>query len=137
MRFLLTHPSETRPSLVVDTFVVIDDTAVERLRVDLHGLGCPNGLLFDPERCIILRDTYASMNADSIVVVENEHSETDAVLAKAGPGTLDERVARWLEMLSGHWDSALPLEPGVAAPFIADIVPAASGSMLHALKGAA
>jgi hypothetical protein len=136
MRFLLTHPSETRPSLVVDTHPAIDDGAIERLRADLHGLGCPNGLLFDAERCVILRDTYSSMSADSIVV-EPEQPGTDAVLAKVGPGALDERVASWLEMLSARWDSALPLEPAVAAPFIADIVPAASGSMLHALRGAA
>jgi hypothetical protein len=136
MRFLLTHPSETRPSLVVDTCPAIEDATVERLRTDLHGLGCPNGLLFDAERCVILRDTYSSMSADSIIV-EAEQPATDAVLAKAGPGTLDERVAGWLEMLSVRWDSALPLEPAVAAPFIADIVPAASGSMLYALKGAA
>jgi len=54
-----------------------------------------------------------------------------------GPGSLDERVGRWLEMLSTRWDSALPLESKVAAPFITDIVPAASGSTLHALQGAA
>jgi len=136
MRFLLTHPSETRPSLVVDTCRVIDEAAIKRLRTDLHGLGCPNGLLFDAERCVILRDSYSSMDADSIVV-ESEQTATDAILAKVAPGVLDERVGRWLEMLSVRWDSALPQESAVAALFIADIVPAASGSMLYALKGAA
>ncbi len=130
------HPAETRPSLVVDTCLAIDEGVIERLRLDLHGLGCPNGLLFDAERCVILRDTYASMSPDSIVV-EPEHPGTPAVLARVAPGPLDERVASWLEMLSSQWDSALPIEPSIAAPFIADIVPAASGSMLHSLKGAA
>jgi hypothetical protein len=136
MRFLLTPPSETRPSLVVDTCASIDDGVVQRLRGDLHGLGCANGLLFDAQRCVIFRDTYATMGPESIAV-EPESPATDAVLANVAPGTLDKRVARWLEMLSSHWDSALPLEPTVAAPFITDIVPAASGSMLHALPGAA
>ena len=136
MRFLLTHPSETRPSLVVDTCRAIVDETISRLRTDLNGLGCPNGLLFDVERCVILRDTYASMDADSIIV-EPDQLATDAVLTKVAPGALDERVAQWLEMLSVRWDSALPQEPAVASPFIADIVPAASGSMLYALKGAA
>ena len=136
MRFLLTHLSETRPSLIVDTCLSIDDQAIDRLRADLHGLGCPNGLLIDSAKCVILRDTYSSMSADSIVV-EPEQPATAAVLANVGPAALDDRVGTWLEMLSAHWDSALPLDPTVAAPFIADIVLAASGSMLHALKGAA
>ncbi len=71
------------------------------------------------------------------IVVGPEQLPTAAVLAKVGPGPLDERVATWLEMLSAHWDSALPLEPAVAAPLIADIVPAVSGAMFHPLKGVA
>lgn len=136
MRFLLTPPSETRPSLVVETCTAIDDLIVQRLRDDLHGFGCPNGLLFDAQRCVILRDSYGTMGPESIQV-EPDSPSTNAVLANVAPGTLDERVARWLEMLSSRWDTALPLEAAVAAPFITDIVPAASGSMLHALQGAA
>lgn len=136
MRFLLTHPWETRPSLVVDTCPAIDTDAISRLRTVLHGLGCPNGLLFDDEQCIILRDSYSSMEPDSIVV-EPERLPTGAVLASVPPDSLDERVARWLEVLTARWDVAMPLEPAIASPFIADIVPAASGSLLHALKGAA
>ncbi|MEI8259420.1 MAG: hypothetical protein WCJ30_27445 [Deltaproteobacteria bacterium] len=135
MRFLLTHPSETRPSLVVDTCSAITDAAIAQMKADLHGLGRSSGLLFDERQCLILRDTYSSMDIGSIEVETRQ--PTDAVLARVARVPLDERVGRWLEMLSAGWDSALPLEPAVAAPFIADIVPAASGSMLHALEGAA
>lgn len=136
MRFLLTHPVDTRPSLVVDTCSEIDERAIARLRNDLHGLGCANGLLFDPRQCIILHDTYSTMDASSIVV-EGAALNADLVLARVTGSTIEERVERWLEALSVRWDSALPIEPGIAAPFIADVVPAASGSMLHVLKGAA
>ena len=136
MRFLLTHPLETRPSLVVDTCLTVETLTIERFRRDLHGLGCANGLLFDTKQCVILRDTYASMDEASIVV-EGAPLDTNLVLANVTGYTLEERVERWLEVLSVHWDNALPSEPAIAAPFFANIVPAASGSVLHALKGAA
>jgi hypothetical protein len=136
MRFLLTHSADTRPSLVVDTCSAIDERAIARLRSDLHGLGCANGLLFDPRQCIILHDTYSTMDA-SAIVVEGPALDADLVLARVAGSNLDERVERWLEALSVRWDSALPIEPAIAAPFITDVVPAASGSILHVLKGAA
>jgi len=135
MRYLLSHPSESRPSLVVDTCEQIEAADIDRLRRELFGLGCPNGILFDPQRCVILRDTFASMSEESIQV-EHADLSTDVVLAPLGAGnvgSLDARVGRWLELLSAQWDSALPDEPTVAAPFIADIVPAASGSIVRAL----
>jgi hypothetical protein len=135
MRFVLTHPSETRPSLVVITCAEINDQEVRRLREDMFGLGCANGLLFDAHNCVILRDSFASMSPDSIVA-EGTPVRTDAVLAKAGGGSLDVRVNRWLEMMSANWNSALPLEPATAAPFIMDVVPAASGSMVYATPSA-
>jgi hypothetical protein len=131
MQFVLTHPSETRPGLLVRTCAAINDGEVRQLREAMFGLGCANGLLFDRERCVILRDSFASMAPESIVQ-EDETPATDAVLAKAGGGSLDARVGRWLQMMSANWNSALPIEPATAAPFIADIVPAVSGSIVNA-----
>jgi hypothetical protein len=135
MRFLLTHASETRPSMLVYTCSAINEGEVSRLRDEMFGLGCANGLLFDPERCVILRDTFSSMAAESIAQ-EGDALRSDDVLAKVGGGSLDARVARWLEMMSTNWNSALPLDGATAAPFITDVVPAASGSMVHATGAA-
>ena len=98
MRYVVTHPSETRPSLIVRTCPAIRDEDIERLRDDMFGAGCSNGLLFDATRCAILRDTFESMSRDAIVVEAGE-AETDKVLTNAGAGSLDERVRRWLEMM--------------------------------------
>jgi hypothetical protein len=115
----------------VDTLAEANDAAIATLRADLYGLGCPNGILFDARRCVIMRDTFENMDETGIQV--DADVLTEAVLARAGGGSLDERVGRWLRMLSANWDGALPEEPSDAAPFIADIVPAASGSNVHTL----
>ena len=66
---------------------------------------------------------------------EGEPLRTDDVLARASGDTLDARVRRWLDMMSSDWDSALPAEAAHAAPFITDVVPAASGSLVYADEG--
>ncbi len=116
----------------------IDEMTIAELRSQLHGMGCSSGILFDPNECVILRDTFASMNEESIEV-EGKRLRTDEVLSRVGEtqGSLDERVERWLGILSTNWDRALPNEPRVAAPFIADVVPAASGSLVHAVGAGA
>ncbi len=138
MRFFLMRSSETRPSLVVDTCAQINDGEIARFREELFNLGCANGLLFDPERCMILRESYSSLSADSIVVTDSGISTTDVLSAIGQPtASLEGRVERWLEILAMNWDSALPAEPAMAAPFLADIVPAASGSEVRALAAEA
>jgi hypothetical protein len=132
VRFLLTPDGGSRPSLVVETVDDLDDTKIASFRSDLHGLACSNGILFDRTRCVILRDTFESMDESSFAVEEGPAA--NAVLARAGGGSLEDRVDRWLRMLSASWDRALPIEPETAAPFIADIVPAASGSLVHPVE---
>lgn len=140
MRFYLTPPGGFRPTLVVETREVVDDTAIAELSADLYGLSCPNGILFDEERCVILRDTFASMD-ESSVKVDGELATKDVLgrLATDGMRTrsLGERVKQWLDILSTNWDQALPLEPTVVEQFLTDIVPAASGSDVRALERAA
>jgi hypothetical protein len=136
MRFLVTHPSETRPSLLVHTCAAVNEAEVNRMRDAMFGLGCANGLLFDREQCVLLRDTFSS-RAPASILAEGAPLRTDDVLANAGSGSLDARVTRWLEMLSTNWNSALPIDGAIAAPFLADVVPAASGSTVYATLDAA
>ncbi|MGD0679701.1 MAG: hypothetical protein ABSC94_30305 [Polyangiaceae bacterium] len=130
MRFLVTHPPDPRPALVAETVARVDERAIADLKEALHRLGCPNGLVFDENICVILRDTYASMEASSLV--EDNRIATDRVLARVANGrTLEQRVSDWLRSMAASWNDALPKEQDVAAPFIMDIVPAVSGSSIR------
>lgn len=134
MKFLVTPPDGSRPSLVVETRTQINEAAIQDLRAQLYGMGCPNGVLFDATNCLIFRDTFASMDKDSIIVEGTQLKTNDVLLRFGGTtDTLDRRVERWLGMLSTNWNYALSEESAVAAPFIADIVPAASGAVVHAV----
>lgn len=131
MLFLVTHPPDPRPTLVAETTARIDAEAIDRLKQRMLGFGCPNGLLFDEEECLIVRDTYRSLDIDSI---EEEGRIPNArLLARVrGPGrTIDQRVLDWLQSMAASWNTALPLDNDIAAPFITDIVPAVSGSHIR------
>lgn len=131
MRYVLRHPDDTRPSLLVHTSTVADDAAVERLKRDMHGVGCANGISFTPDECVILRDSFSSMDAASIHV--EARLPTEKVLASIGRrvGELfDAQVERWLRRMTESWQSAIPADDAVASEFFQDIVPAASGSLL-------
>lgn len=131
MLFLVNHPPDPRPALVVETTARIDAGVIDGLKQRMLGLGCPNGLLFDPDECLILRDTYSSLEVDSLE--ENGRVPTDRLLARVrAPGrTIDQRVLDWLQSMAASWNTALPLDGNVAAPFITDIVPAVSGSYIR------
>jgi hypothetical protein len=135
VRFYLTPPDGTLPTLVVETRAVVDDAAIAELSADIYGLSCPNGILFDEHRCVILRDTFASMD-ESSVKVDAELATAEVLSRIAAEGSLDHRVERWLDVLAASWDEALPHEPSIAAKFIPDIVSAASGSSVYALGSA-
>jgi hypothetical protein len=128
---LVNHPPDPRPALVVETTARIDAGVIDRLKQRMLGLGCPNGLLFDPDECLILRDTYSSLEVDSLE--EDGRVATDRLLARVrAPGrTIDQRVLDWLQSMAASWNTALPLDGDVAAPFITDIVPAVSGSYIR------
>ena len=131
MLFLVNHPPDPRPALVVETTARIDAGVIDRLKQRMLGLGCPNGLLFDPDECLILRDTYSSLEVDSLE--EDGRVATDRLFARMrAPGrTIDQRVLDWLQSMAASWNTALPLDGDVAAPFITDIVPAVSGSYIR------
>src|ERR1700733_12654018 len=90
--FLVTHPPDPRPALVVETTTGIDAGVIDRLKQRMLGLGCPNGLLFDADTCVILHDTYISLDLDSLE--EDGRVPTDRLLARVrAPGrTIDQRV---------------------------------------------
>jgi hypothetical protein len=129
--FLINHPPDPRPALVVETTAHVDAGVLERLKQRMLGLGCPNGLLFDADECVIVRDTYRSLDVDSLE--EDGRVSTDLLLARVrAPGrTIDQRVLDWLQSMSASWNNALPVDGDVAAPFITDIVPAVSGSYIR------
>ncbi|WP_104981635.1 hypothetical protein [Sorangium cellulosum] len=131
MLFLVTHPPDPRPALVVETTGRIDADAIDRLKQRMFGFGCSNGLLFDAVECVILRDTYSSLGIDSLE--EDGRVPTERLLALVhGTGrTIDQRVLDWLQSMAASWNTALPLDSDVAAPFITDIVPAVSGSYIR------
>lgn len=131
MLFLVTHPPDPRPALVVETTTRIDAGVLDRLKQRMLGLGCSNGLLFDADECVIVRDTYSSLDVDSLEV--DGRVPTARLLARVrAPGrTLDQRVLDWLQSMSASWNTALPIDGDVAAPFITDIVPAVSGSYIR------
>jgi hypothetical protein len=129
--FLVTHPPDPRPTLVVETTAHIDADAIERLKQRMFGFGCPNGLLFDDEECLILRDTYSSLDVDSLE--EEERVPVSRLLARVPSRgrTIDQRVCDWLQSMAASWNEALPPDDDVTAPFITDIVPAISGSHIR------
>lgn len=131
MLFFVNHPPDPRPALVVETTTRIDAEVIDRLKQRMLGLGCPNGLLFDAAECVLLHDTYSSLDVDSLQ--EDGRVPTHRVLARvpASSRTLDQRVLNWLQSMAASWNTALPLDGDIAAPFITDIVPAVSGSNIR------
>jgi hypothetical protein len=129
MHFVVSHPPDPRPALIVETMNVVDEMAIDLVKKLMIRRQCPNALLFDDRDCVLLRDTYSNSSASSI---EEERLDTASVLARvATRAGLDGRVFDWLRSMAASWSDALPTEPAVAGPFIADIVPAVSGSTIR------
>ena len=130
MRFLVTHPPDPRPALVVETVSRVDAAVIADFKEALLRLGCPNGPVFDQKDCVVLRDTYSSLDAASLA--EDGRVATERLLSRVVNGrALDERVFDWLHSMAASWNDTLPTEQDVAAPFITDIVPAVSGSSIR------
>ena len=130
MRFLVTHPPDPRPALVVETVPHVDAATIATFKEALLRLSCPNGLIFDEKDCVILRDTYSSLDVTSLA--EDGRVATERLLAHVADGrALEQRVFDWLRSMAASWNDTLPTEQDVAAPFITDIVPAVSGSSIR------
>lgn len=100
----------------------------------LFGLGCSGGLLFDPNECLLVQDSFASDTPSSLSVVARMATAT--VLEKLSPlGTsrrrsLDERVELWLSMLVRGGSEALPNNPKAAEPFLVGVLPSAAEAVI-------
>ena len=97
------------------------------VREAMYGLGCAHGLVFDDQHYEVLRDTYETTGPDAIKV--DAVLETPRLLANGG-GSLEGRLVRWLDALTRSGTRAIPREPWAAA-LLADVVPAASGTVVR------
>lgn len=127
-RYLLSPPSETRPSLLVELCPSIDETVLDEVRAAMLGLGCSNGLVLDAEQCLILHDTFTSTDPSSIEV-DPSRLET-ARLLDTTSAPIEQRLERWLNVLVTNWRESVPHEAWTA-PLLTDVVPAAAGSQVR------
>lgn len=127
-RYLLSPPSETRPSLLVELCPSIDETVLDEVRAAMLGLGCSNGLVLDAEQCLILHDTFASMDPSSIEVDPSKLETARLLGATSAP--IEQRLERWLNALVTNWRESVPHEAW-SAPLLTDVVPAAAGSQVR------
>jgi hypothetical protein len=129
MRYVLQHPGETRPSLLVEVVDETDPGVLARVRDAMLSVGCANAMVIDPRKVHVLRDTFKGMTEASIE--EETTLETERLLGRSDE--LAARVRRWLESMSTNWSETLPREDWVA-PLFYDIVPAASGSVIRRVE---
>ncbi len=94
----------------------------------MFGLGCSNGLVLDDEQCLILHDTFSSLDASSIEVDPSKLETARLLGATAGP--IEQRLERWLNALVRNWRDSVPHEAW-SAPLLTDVVPAAAGSLVR------
>ena len=130
-RYLLSPPGETRPSLLVDLCPRVDETVLNEVRSAMLSVGCSNGLVLDAEQCLILHDTFSSMDPSSIEV-DPSTLET-ARLLDTTSAPIEQRLERWLNTLVTNWRESVPHEAW-ATPLLTDVVPAAAGSVVRALR---
>jgi hypothetical protein len=137
-RYTLTQGIDPRSTLVADVCDRIDDQAIDALKQFMHGHGCANGLLFDEDVCILLRDRFTELSPASIV--EERRIPTNVLLSTLGcenVGSLYVRVGRWLELLSRYWKDAVPKDSEDAQELLYDVVSAADGAKIHPWSAAA
>jgi hypothetical protein len=138
LRYTLTQGIDPRSTLVADVCDRIDDQAVDALKRFMHDHGCANGLLFDEDVCILLRDEFTELSPASIV--EERRIPTRVLLGTLGRhnvGSLYVRVGHWLELLSKYWQDAVPKDSDDAQELLDDVVSAADGAKIHPWSAAA
>ncbi len=138
MRYTLTQSVDPKSTLVADVCDRIDEPSLQALKRFMYEYGCANGLLFDHDECVLLRDTFSDMSAASIR--EERRIPTRVLLATLGlsnAGPLSVRVGRWLHLLATSWQTAVPTDSEDAKELIYDVVPAAAGAAIHPWSEAA
>lgn len=132
MRYVLQHPHETRPSLLVEVVARISEGTLNRMREAMLDLGCAHGLVIDDTKVHVLRDTFRDLTWDSIE--EDAVLETTRLLGNSGE--LVTRVQLWLDGMSNNWSEVLPREDW-AAPLFYDVVPAIAGADVRRIEPSA
>jgi hypothetical protein len=138
MRYTFTKGIDPRSTLVVDVCDRVDDQAVLAVKDFMYGYGCANGLLFDEEVCVLLRDHFTELSPAS--VVEDRRIPTGVLLGTLGRenvGPLDVRVERWLDVLTRYWQAVVPKDSEDAQELLYDVVSAADGAQIHPWSTAA
>lgn len=134
MRFFLRHAPDPRPSLVVQTCERADGETVRAFCELLFGLGCSEGLLFDPNECLLVHDSFAAAAPSSLSVVARMATATVlgklSYLGTSRRRNLDERVELWLAMLARNGSEALPDDPKAAEPFLVGVLPSAAEAVI-------
>lgn len=98
-------------------------------------------MLFDARTCYILRDSYTSINVDSIQV-EGTVPTVDVLRKMNRPGmpkptNIERRIERWVELLTTNWEEAIPDEPDISHYFLTNIVSAAAQASVSVRRDAA
>lgn len=138
MRFTLSRHVDPRPTLVVDVYETMEESAILKLKTFMYEYGCASGLIFDADQCLLFRDTFSE--ASTAAIQEEDCISAPALLATVGtrPGdTTASRVARWLQLLASSWPAAIPPDLNAAQSLLYDVVPAAAESTIHPWGAAA
>lgn len=148
MRFTISQGIDPRSTMIVETMDGLSDkvgdadgqrlrAAIEGIRAFMADSRCPIGLIFTEDECVVLRDTYSSM--DPVESIKNSHIATAELLEVLGPprGPLSHRVERWLELLTRYWPDAVPTSSGAAEQLIYAMVPAVAEGTVHPWASAA
>lgn len=137
-RYTLTQGIDPKSTLVADVSDRVDAGALEGLKRFMYEYGCANGLLFDEDVCVLMRDTFSDMSPASIC--EERRIPTRVLLSTLGSnnaGPLAVRVGRWLQLLASSWQVAVPTDSPDAQELIYNVVPAATGAAIHPWSAAA
>lgn len=121
MRYYITHPPDPRPALIVDV-VSAADLDLQRFLSDLWSHQTSHGLLIDLGKCIVVRDSFTSLDQSSLTV-EGEIKTADLMGRLTSLAELQIRVGQWLDKMTRDWRAALPPDQETAI-LMTDVVPA-------------
>lgn len=124
-------PDTGNPSLIVEVRNKLPEDVnlwKEQMAKYMIDVSCHYGFLVTPEKMLLLRDNFKTMDENSIEIYAE--LQTQKILGESK--FVDERdlemaVRNWLDNLIRDWNSALPSEPKVIELFIPELVTAVSG----------
>jgi hypothetical protein len=115
-----------------------EDPLVRRMAKRMWAARCHHGLVVTPERTYVLRDTFETLEADSIRVTSV--LPTKKLMERVGDppspgcseGELELLVEKWLGRLIADYEATLPDDPKVAQALFPELIGAAAeGRVVH------